>query len=126
MPFGAVLAIGGQVVSRARNRQVQDGNYLAHAELLCLQAYLAARDQPVPEGAVLVATEAPCPLCAGAALVAGVRKVLVGEDRHFGGALEWLRDHGVEVDVLDDEDCSTLVATFRAERPDLWRKFSAE
>ena len=47
MPFGAVLVIGGQIVARGHNRQIQDRRFLAHAEMVCLESFLAGHDGPL-------------------------------------------------------------------------------
>lgn len=124
MPFGALLLIDGQIVTRAHNRQVQDQHYLAHAETVCLGSYMGERPDPLPPTAVLVATEAPCPMCAGTAIIAGIRTVIIGETVHYRGAVDWLADH-VDVRVLNDQRCVDLVTDFRHEHPDRWDRFSA-
>jgi cytosine deaminase len=50
----------------------------------------------------------------------GVPRVVVGEDVNFPGNIGFLRDHGVEVVLLDHEDCKRLMARFIRERPELW------
>lgn len=127
MPFGAVLAdAAGVVVARGHNRQIQSGRWLAHAETECLAGYLTSLDRRADLATMtLVATEAPCPMCAGAAVVAGVGRVLVGEAVHYAGALDLLRAADVPVEVLDDAACVDLVTDFRAEHADRWARFSA-
>lgn len=127
MPFGAVLAdAAGRVVARGHNRQIQTGRWLAHAETECLAGFLTTLPRRAELAtATLAATEAPCPMCAGAAVVAGVGRVVVGEATHYAGALGTLREAGVEVVVLNDAGCLDLVTDFRAEHPDRWARFSA-
>ncbi|MCX5590225.1 nucleoside deaminase [Alcaligenes endophyticus] len=124
MPFGSALVDGGVVVAKGRNRQLQDGEYFSHAETNCLAPYLK---RPLPAGnqAVLYATEAPCPMCAGAALISGIRKIVVGENQHYAGAVDWLRQEGVDVTILNDQDCIDLVSDFKATFPEKWETFSA-
>lgn len=86
MPFGALLVVDGDIVSRGHNRQIQEQRYLAHAETVCFESYFDNNDGPLPAGSILVATEAPCPMCAGAAVVAGVHTVFIGENAHYQGA----------------------------------------
>lgn len=124
MPFGALLLIDGQIVTRAHNRQIQDQHYLAHAETVCLSGYMGERPDSLPPTAVLVATEAPCPMCAGTAIIAGIGTVIIGETAHYLGAADWLADH-VDVQVLNDQRCVDLVTDFRHEHPDRWDRFSA-
>ncbi len=124
MPFGSVLVVGGQIVGRGHNRQIQDRRFLAHAEMVCLESFLAGHDGPLDD-ATLVATEAPCPMCAGAAIVAGVSRIVVGEAHHYPGACDWLATQDVELVVLDDADCIALVSEFKDRHPDRWNRFSA-
>lgn len=124
MPFGSVLVVDGHVVAQAHNRQLQDQNYFSHAEINCLQQYLQKPFSP-DQDVLLVATEAPCPMCAGAAQIAGVRRLLVGEAHHYQGALDWLRQTGVQVEILNDQACIDLVSKFRHQHPDRWNAFSA-
>jgi cytosine deaminase len=69
---------------------------------------------------VLVTTLSPCPMCAGTAVLLQFQEVLIGENRTFQGAEAWLRDAGIAVRVLDDDDCVALMERMQAERPDLW------
>lgn len=124
MPFGSVLVVDGKIVSRGHNRQIQDGKYLAHAEMVCLESFLADHDGPL-DNATLVATEAPCPMCAGAAIVAGVTRIVVGEAHHYPGACDWLATQDVELVILNDPGCIELVSDFKARHPDRWNRFSA-
>ncbi|MFC5132961.1 nucleoside deaminase [Paeniglutamicibacter kerguelensis] len=124
MPFGAVLVCDGKIVASGRNRQVQDRQYFSHAELNCLGGIVQqpfAPDQDV----FVVATEAPCPMCAGAIIVSGVRRVIVGEDVHYQGALEWLKAAGIDVQVIGHRGCIDLVAEFKNQHRDRWEMFSA-
>jgi cytosine deaminase len=124
MPFGAALVIGDEVVAVGHNRQIQDSRLLAHAETECLNAYLDRDPRLIPDE-ILVATEAPCPMCAGAAVVAGIRTVVIGERHHYAGATDWLIDQGVQVHDLRDPACTELVDRFRHTSPQLWTRFRA-
>ena len=68
----------------------------------------------------LYTTLSPCMMCTGAILHFGIRRVVVGEDVNFPGNVEFLRARGVEVIVVDDPDCRSLMARFIEERPELW------
>ncbi|WP_309065137.1 nucleoside deaminase [Microbacterium sp.] len=124
MPFGAAIVLDGEVIARGRNRQVQRGDHLAHAETEAIRECIE-RYGTVPAGAVLVATEGPCAMCAGAAVITGIRSVVVGEVHHFAGAVDLLRAEGVGVQILEDPICIDLVTRFRAEHADLWQRYSA-
>lgn len=127
MPFGAVLLDAqGQILARGHNRQIQSGRWLAHAETECLGSYLVSLDRKaILDSAVLVATEAPCPMCAGAAIICGIKTVVAGETVHYAGAVGELEAAGVEVLVAQDQDCIDLVSRFKADHQDRWNRFSA-
>ena len=59
-------------------------------------------------------------MCTGAVLLYGIPRVVVGENRTFLGAEDLLRDHGVEVVVVDDERCVAMMRSFIAAEPALW------
>ncbi|HCV34338.1 MAG TPA: tRNA-specific adenosine deaminase, partial [Acidimicrobiaceae bacterium] len=60
--------------------------------------------------------------CTGAALLYGIPRVVVGENRTFQGPEDLLKVQGVVVEILDDVECLELMANFIAEHPDLWNE----
>jgi creatinine deaminase len=68
----------------------------------------------------MVTTLSPCWYCSGLVRQFGIGRLVVGEDRTFGGQHEWLAASGVDVTVLDDARCIAMMERFIAERPDLW------
>jgi tRNA(adenine34) deaminase len=77
MPIGAVLVIGGEIVSRGRSRQNERQNQIAHAELLALQGG-GARLFKEFKRAMLFTTVEPCPMCLGAVTMADVPHLFFG------------------------------------------------
>ena len=71
---------------------------------------------------VLYTTLSPCAMCSGATLLCRIPKVIVGENRTFLGAEEYMRSNGVQVEVVDDEECVRLMREFIAARPQLWNE----
>jgi cytosine deaminase len=61
-------------------------------------------------------------MCTGAILLYKIPLVVIGENRTFLGAEDLLRSRGVEVVVLDDEECVTMMADFIAAEPALWNE----
>ena len=49
-----------------------------------------------------------------------IPRVIVGENRTFQGAEQWMADNGIEVIVLDDQRCIELMQRMQREKPDLW------
>ena len=117
VPVGAVLVRDGQVLARGRNRLQQEGNPVLHGETDCIRAYGRGGDFA---GATLYTTLSPCAMCAGAIVLFGIPRVIVGENRNFAGEMAWLLDRGVEVGLIDDRELADFFARFMAERPDLW------
>ncbi|MBL8726132.1 MAG: tRNA-specific adenosine deaminase [Planctomycetes bacterium] len=85
VPVGALVVVDGVVVGEGQNRVEAQRSPLAHAELLAVQAALAAVGQKRLPSAVVYCTLEPCFLCAGALLHARVAKVVFGaRDPKFG------------------------------------------
>ena len=59
-------------------------------------------------------------MCAGAAILYRIPVVLIGENRTFQGAEDWMRRSGIEIHVLDDERAVALMTRLKREKPDLW------
>ncbi len=56
----------------------------------------------------------------------GIPRVVIGENKTFGGNELFLRQHGVEVIIADDADCIALMERFILEKPELWAEDIAE
>lgn len=119
LPIGAVLVASDQVLAAGHNRRVQDGDPIAHGEMDCFRR---AGRRPSYDDTTLYTTLSPCMMCAGTAVQFGVPRVVIGEERSFPGNAAFLREHGVEVVVLDDPQCRALMQRFIAERPELWHE----
>lgn len=117
VPVGAVMVKDGKVIARGRNKRVQEGDPVMHGETDCLRTAGVRDDYGDID---LYTTLSPCMMCTGAILHFGVRRVVVGEDENFPGNIDFLRRHGVEVVLVDDDECKALMARFIAERPDIW------
>ena len=57
---------------------------------------------------------------AGAAILFKIPRVVIGENRTFMGAEEWMRANGAELIVVDDPRCIALMERMKREKPDLW------
>jgi len=94
VPVGAVIADGaGRVLAAAGNEVEQRNDPTAHAEMLVLRATTAAAGATRLEDCDLYVTLEPCPMCAAAASLARVRRIIYGAyDPKSGGV-----DHGPRV-----------------------------
>lgn len=78
VPVGAVvLEPAGTVIGSGRNVREADADPTGHAELAALRAAAAARGEWRLDGCTLVVTLEPCTMCAGAAVLARVERVVL-------------------------------------------------
>lgn len=121
IPIGSVIVHGGRIIGRGHNRRVQQGSAILHGEM---DAFENAGRQPasVYAESVLYTTLSPCAMCSGAILLYKIPRIIVGENRTFMGEEDLLRARGVQVDVLQDEDCIAMMREFIAARPTLWNE----
>jgi tRNA(adenine34) deaminase len=128
VPVGAVVVHGdGRVVGRGRNAREATGDPTAHAEIVALRAAAAAAgDGWRLDGATLVVTLEPCTMCAGAAVLARVARIVYGAPDPKAGAVGSLWDvardrrlnHRPEVvaGVLAEESAGLLREFFASHR----------
>jgi cytosine/creatinine deaminase len=120
LPIGSVLADrAGRIVACGHNLRVQTGDPTAHAEMVCIRNAGRRRDW---RELTMVSTLSPCIMCTGTTLLYRIPRVVIGENRNFMGAEELFRQNGVEVLVLDDEECVQLMRDFVRDHPDLWNE----
>jgi len=121
IPIGSVLVLDGKIVGRGHNRRVQKGSATLHAEMDCLEnaGRLKARDY---QRAVLYSTLSPCDMCSGTVLLYKIPRVIIGENKTFQGPEDYVRSRGVELVILNLEECILLMETFIAVRPELWNE----
>src|ERR1700722_15157778 len=120
LPIGSVLANQrGEIVARGHNLRVQSGDPTAHAETVCLRNAGRRRDW---SELTLVSTLSPCIMCTGTALLYRIPRVIIGETRNFLGAEDLFRQHGIEVVVLGDPECTRVMREFIRAHADLWNE----
>lgn len=119
IPIGSVLVIDGAVAGRGHNRRVQEGSVIKHAEMDCLED-AGRMPGSAYRRATLYSTLSPCDMCSGAVLLYGIPRVVIGENRTFGGPEDHLRSRGVDLVIADDPECIALMERFIAENPGLW------
>jgi len=120
IPIGAAMfKTTGELVSRGHNRRVQHGDPGMHAET---DAFRRAGRQRNYRDMVMVTTLAPCWFCSGLVRQFRIGTLVVGESRNFAGGLDWLRENGVNVIDLDNEECRELLAGYIAKHPEVWHE----
>lgn len=121
IPIGAALAEGDRVLGVGHNRRVQMGSAIRHGETDCLEN-VGRLPASIYAGSTMATTLSPCDMCTGAILLYGIPRVVIGENSTFYGGEDYLRSRGVEVVVVDDEECKELMRQFIAANPELWNE----
>lgn len=126
VPIGAVVVVEGQVLGAAGNERELRKDPVAHAEILALQQAANALGTWRLEGASLYVTLEPCPMCAGAAVLARVARLVYGPQDPKAGAAYSLYNipqdprlnHQLEIitGVLADECGAVLQRFFESRR----------
>jgi cytosine deaminase len=121
IPIGSVIVYQGKIIGRGHNRRVQEGSVVLHGEM---DAFENAGRQPadVYKNCTLYTTLSPCAMCSGAILLYGIPKVVIGENTSFLGEEALLKSRGVIVEIADNQECKTLMASFIANSPELWNE----
>ncbi len=127
VPIGAVvLGPDGAVLASGRNVREAEADPTGHAEVVALRAAAGARGEWRLEGCTLVVTLEPCTMCAGAAVLSRVDRVVFGAYDAKAGAVGSLWDvvrdrrlnHRPEVvaGVLAADSTAILDEFFRSQR----------
>ena len=118
-PIGGVIVDNktGDILGEGHNHLVQEGNPIIHGEM---DAMRKAGRMVSARHTTWYTTLSPCMMCAGTIVQFKIGRVVVGDTVNSAGNVDFLRDRGVDVTVLDDPDCIALVKKFRQEKPDLW------
>jgi tRNA(adenine34) deaminase len=121
VPIGAVIVHNNQIIGKAYNQREQLKDPTAHAEIIALTQAAAALQSWRLTGCTMYVTLEPCPMCAGALVLARIDRLVYGCDDPKTGACKSLYNivqderlnHRLEVTtgVLAD-DCSRLLQDF--------------
>jgi tRNA(adenine34) deaminase len=121
VPIGAVIVYKDQIIGKAYNQREQLKDPTAHAEIIALTQAAAYLESWRLNGCTMYVTLEPCPMCAGALVLARMDRLVFGCDDPKAGACGSLYDivrdnrlnHRLEVTtgVLTDE-CSRLLQDF--------------
>jgi creatinine deaminase len=126
-PIGSALVDNatGTVLGKGHNELVQSGNPTVHGELAALRD---AKRMNNRHDTSMYTTMQPCFMCAGAIVMFGIPRVVIGDATNPGDleTIVFLQEKGVEVIVLDPRTspaafaCIQLGARYKSERPELW------
>ena len=126
VPIGAVVVRAGTIIAGASNRTIRDQDPTAHAEVLAIRDASAKLDRWRLDDCTLYVTLEPCAMCAGAVVLARMKRVVFGAwDQKAGmaGSVGDLLRHPrlnhrpeVRAGVLAEECAALLEEFFRAQR----------
>jgi cytosine/creatinine deaminase len=120
IPIGAALFDRqGKLLGRGHNRRVQGNDPAIHGET---DAFRRAGRQRTYRDKIMVTTLAPCWYCSGLVRQFGIPTVIVGESVNFQGAIDWLRENGVDVIDLYSAECIELLAAYIRANPAIWNE----
>lgn len=121
IPIGSVLVHKNRIIGRGHNKRIQQGSVVLHGEMDALENAGRLPAQ-VYRDCTIYTTLSPCSMCSGAILLYGIPKVVIGENKTFLGAEAHLKANGVEVTVVDDPECKSLMSKFIQDHPALWNE----
>lgn len=121
VPIGAVIVYQNQVIGKAYNQREQLKDPTAHAEIIALTQAAAYLQSWRLTGCTMYVTLEPCPMCAGALVLARIDRLVYGCDDPKAGACGSLYDivrdgrlnHRLEVTSgILAEECGRLLQEF--------------
>jgi tRNA(adenine34) deaminase len=125
VPIGAVIVHKNQIIAKAYNQREQLNDPTAHAEIIALTQAAAALESRHLNGCTIYVTLEPCPMCAGALVLARIDRLVFGcadpKTGACGSLYNIVQDsrlnHRLEITsgVLADE-CSKQLQDFFARR----------
>ena len=126
VPIGAVVVRAGTIIAGASNRTIRDQDPTAHAEVLAIRDASAKLDRWRLDDCTLYVTLEPCAMCAGAVVLARMKRVVFrawDEKAGMAGSVGDLLRHPrlnhrpeVRAGVLAEECAALLEEFFRAQR----------
>tara|TARA_Y100000766_G_scaffold253013_1_gene237665 strand:- start:1318 stop:1767 length:450 start_codon:yes stop_codon:yes gene_type:complete len=127
IPIGALVVLGGDIISSRHNERELRNDPTAHAEVLAIQDAAKKLGTSRLDGATLISTLEPCPMCAGAALSARISRVIFGAEDPKAGALGSLYQLGSDPRLNHEfsvtprvlqEECGALISRFFSTKRD--------
>jgi tRNA(adenine34) deaminase len=121
VPVGAVIVREGEILGRGANCMIGSHDPSAHAEIVAMRQASQRLANYRLTGCTLYVTMEPCAMCAGAAVLARVKRLVYGCDDPKAGAVRTLfrladdlrLNHRIEIarGILAEE-CAALVQEF--------------
>ena len=86
VPVGAIVVYNGEIISRANNANISATDSTAHAEMIAIREACKKLNQKRLDGALIYVTKEPCPMCAGAMVLAHIDRLIFGVSDPKSGA----------------------------------------
>lgn len=96
-PFGAVVALDGEIIGEGMNGVIPGHDPTAHAEIVAIRNACIKMHTHDLTGAVIFASCEPCPMCLGAIWWARISRIVFGNTRKDAAAI------GFDDDAIYDE-----------------------
>lgn len=120
-PIGAVIVKDDKIIARGRNQVEKTQNPTAHAEILAInEAVKTIGDKFLHECDIYITLE-PCPMCAGAIMLARMRTVAFGAFEPKMGAVSSI--YSIIQDSRLNHQCNVIYGLLQEESSDLLKKF---
>jgi tRNA(adenine34) deaminase len=125
VPIGALIVYEGRIIARAHNLKETTGDPTAHAEILALRDAAQLKEAWRLNGATLYTTLEPCPMCAGAMVLARIGRLVYGASDPKAGSAGTLMNivqdprlnHQVEITTgVLAEECGNILKEFFKKR----------
>lgn len=125
VPVGAVVVHRTEIVGRGRNQNIGQSDPTAHAEVIALRQAAQQMANHRLNGCTLYVTVEPCAMCAGAAVLARLSRLVYGCDDPKSGAVRTMfrvaddsrLNHRLQVESgILEEQCASCLQTFFQQR----------
>ncbi len=121
IPIGSVIVHLGKIIGRGHNRRIQEGSVVLHGEMDAFEN-AGRQSANVYKNCTLYTTLSPCAMCSGAILLYGIPRIIIGENKSFLGEEALLKSRGVDVMVVDNQECKDMMTSFITNNPELWNE----
>lgn len=78
IPIGAVVVRDNKIITRSHNRRNVENNAILHAEIIAIDQACRLLNSRVLSDCDIYVTLEPCPMCSGAIIQSGIRKLYFG------------------------------------------------
>ena len=121
VPIGAIIVQGERIIAAAHNQREQLKDPTAHAEMIAITQAAGALGDWRLDGCTLYVTLEPCPMCAGAIVLARIPVVVYGAADPKAGAVDSL--YRVLTDRRLNHSCQTVAGVLGQDCGEILSRF---